>query len=104
GAEELTVVADADMLEHADRDDTVERPGDMAIVLEEEADAIAQSLLGRAAIGDRELLIRKRDPRHVDLGVLGEIEAEAAPARADVEDALAGLEGEFRREMPLLGE
>ena len=35
---------------------------------------------------------------------LGEIEAEPAPARADIEHALAGLDGELGGEVALLGE
>ena len=38
------------------------------------------------------------------MGGLGEIEAEPAPARADVEHALSRLDGELGGEVALLGE
>jgi hypothetical protein len=50
-------VIDADMLEHADRDDAVERPFDIPIVPKEELDPIAEIVGGRAVVGDRALLL-----------------------------------------------
>ena len=55
-AEERIVVADADMLEHADRDDAVELLLHIAIVLQPEVGALAQALLRRALVGDGVLL------------------------------------------------
>ena len=48
GVEKGAVVADADMLEHADRDDAVERPVDLAIVAEKKAHAVGEAALARA--------------------------------------------------------
>ena len=52
------IVADADVLEHSDRDDAIERSGDLAIVPEEKADALAEALLGGATVGHGKLLVR----------------------------------------------
>ena len=60
-AEELVIEADPDMLEHADRDDAVERAGHVAVVLQPEFDARRQSLLRRARARRRQLLLRQRD-------------------------------------------
>ena len=60
-AEERLVMIDADMLEHADRDDAVERPVDVAVVLQLEAGAVDETFLRRAAVGDAVLLLRQRD-------------------------------------------
>ncbi len=86
-AEEGAVVIDADMLEHADRHDAVERSRHVAIVLQIETRARAQALFGRALIGDGVLFLRQRHAGHVGAGQFREIEPEPAPAAADVENA-----------------
>ncbi len=43
GVEEGSEVPDADVLEHADRDDAIERPFDVAVILQQEADAILRA-------------------------------------------------------------
>ena len=53
---------------------------------------------------DRELLLRQRDAGDLDVAVLGEIEAEPAPAGADVEHPLSRLERELGGDVALLGE
>ena len=50
------------------------------------------------------LLVDSVTPVTSHVGELGEIEAEPAPAGADVEHALAGLDGELGGEVALLGE
>ena len=50
------------------------------------------------------LLLRQRHAGDVDAAAVGEVEAEAAPARTDVEHLHAGLKGELGGEVPLLGE
>ncbi len=80
-------MADADMLEHADRDDAVERTGHVAVVLQVEARALGEALLGGALVGDGVLLLRQGDAGDVGAGRLGEIQAEPAPAAADIEHA-----------------
>ena len=103
-AEERVVMIDADMLEHADRDDAVERSVDVAIVLQIEPGLVAQPLFRRALVGDVVLLLRQRDAGHVGAGHFGEIEPKPAPAAADIEHALSGLQQQLGGEVPLLGE
>ena len=64
------------------------RPVDLAVVLELEVHRRGQALPGRALVGDLELLAAERDAGDVAVGGLGEVQAEPAPARADVEHAL----------------
>ena len=92
------------MLEHADRDDAVELPSHLAIVLELEVHSAAEALLGGALVRDLELLGAERHAGDVAVGELGEVEPEPAPARADIEHALAGLDGELGGKVALLGE
>ena len=47
---------------------------------------------------------RQRDAEHVGLEALGEIEPEPAPARADVEHVVAGLDAQLGGDVALLGE
>ena len=65
---------------------------------------LGQSLLARARARERKLLLRKRDAGDAPAAELGEIERKPAPAAADVEHALSGVDQKLRREMPLLGE
>ncbi len=102
--EELAIVADADMLEHADRNDAVVAGREMAVVLEQEPRPVGDALLAGARVRDLVLLFRQRHAGDVDIGMIGEIEREPAPARADVEQLLARRERQLGGEMPLLGE
>ena len=97
-------MADANMLEHADRDDAVERLRHVAIVLQTEVDLVVQSLFGRALARARVLLLRERDAGDVRAAELGQIERKPAPAAADVEHALVPRDEQLGREMTLLGE
>ena len=101
-AEELLVLEHADMLEHADRDDPVEAAGLLAIVAQLEPHPVGQPAAPRALAADLELMPRERDAEHLARAGLGEIEREPAPARADVEHALAGAQQQLGREMALL--
>ncbi len=96
-------MVDADMLEHADRDDAVEALVEFAIVLQVEMDAVLQTLRMGAVGGDAVLFGRQRDALHVDVEGLRQIEAEPAPAGADVEHRLAGLQPELGGDVALLG-
>jgi hypothetical protein len=95
-------MADPDMFEHAHRDDAVERTLYLAVVLQEEADTVAEAVLGRPAVGNRMLLFRERHPDYVDTGAFGQIETEASPAGADVEHTLARLKRKLGGKVPLL--
>ena len=55
--EELVVPADADVLEHADRDDAVEGLADIAIVLQPKFDPVGETHLAGAIGRDGELLL-----------------------------------------------
>ena len=51
---------------------------------------------------DLELVLRQRDPEHVDAGDLVQIQRHPAPAAADVEHALPRLQVELGGDMRLL--
>ncbi len=74
------VEIDADMLEHADRHDAVERTWDVAIVLKQELGRLRQILLGGAGIRRLQLFCRERDAGDVSAGHFRQIQAKAAPA------------------------
>ena len=90
------------MLEHADRDDPIEGPGLLAIVAQLEPHPVGQAALPGALARDLELMVRERDAEHLARAGFRQIEREPAPARADVEHALAGAEQQLGREMALL--
>src|ERR1044071_1113666 len=83
--EERVVVIYSDMLEHSNRYDTVERAGDIAIVLQPEARSLIEPLFDCAFVGDRVLLFRERDTGHIGAANFGEIDTEPAPAAADIQ-------------------
>jgi hypothetical protein len=86
GLEEGRVGAQADVLEHADRDDAVEGSACVAVVLELEADAAREAPLSGAEARARHLLLGEADAGDaLDPRDVGEVEREPAPARADVE-------------------
>ena len=103
-AEELGIVPDAHMLEHADRDDAVELLVEIAVVEEAELGVTGDAALGGALGRELVLLLREGDAGDAGAAGLGQVEAEAAPARADVEHLHAGLDVELRRQVALLGE
>ena len=86
----------ADVLDHADRGDGVERlAGELAVVDDAEVGAVRDpGLLGAAARG-LDLRRRQRDAGDVDAVALGGVDGERAPAAADVEHVLAPLEAEL---------
>ena len=96
-------MVDADMLEHADRHDAVETLGNVAVVLDLEMHMVVEALGLRALGRDRMLFGRERHAEHLGLEGLGEVEPEPAPARADVEHALARLHLQLGGDMALLG-
>src|SRR5216684_590786 len=97
-------MGDADMLEHADRNDAVVPAGFPAIVEQLEAHLVGNAAFERAAARHGMLLLGQGDAGHVDTELLAEKEAHAAPTRADVEHALAGLQQELGRDVALLVE
>ena len=97
----------ADVLDHADRGDRVEAlAGQLAPVLHADVDAVGDAGLLGARAGALGLRRRQRDAGDVDAVVDRGVHGEAAPAAADVEQALAGLEAELgahELELGLLG-
>ena len=92
------------MLEHADRDDAVVAARLLAIVEQLEAHAVGHAAFQGAAARDGVLFLGEGDARHVDAELLGEEQAHAAPARADVQDLLAGLQQHLGGDVLLLVE
>jgi hypothetical protein len=90
------------MLEHADRNDAVERAFDIPVVDQFEAHTVRDPGLGGAAARDLELLFRQCDAEHVHIGDAFEVQRHAAPAAADVEHGLPRLQGQFRSDVRLL--
>jgi hypothetical protein len=102
--EKSVVEADADMLEHPDRDDTVEGALDIPVVGEPEIDLGSEPAFAGPRLRRLELLARQGDPGHLRAAELGEIVRKTAPPGADVEDAVAGAGAELRRQMSFFGE
>ena len=92
------------MLEHADRDDPVERPLDVAIVDQLELDPVRHPRRLGPLPSDRQLLLRQGDPEHVDVRDAVQIQSQAAPAAAEIEHPLARLQQQLRGDMRLLVE
>ena len=72
-------MANADMLEHADRDDAIKRPCNVTIVLQQKTGAVVQALFGRALVGDCMLLLRQGDAGDIGAAKLGEVKAASPP-------------------------
>ena len=102
--EEILEMNDADVLEHADRNDAIVAPRLLAIIPQVEADAVREPGGGGALGRELVLLDGKGKAGDLDIAFLGEIEREPAPAAADIEDALSGLEQQLGGEMALLVE
>ncbi|MCY1494377.1 hypothetical protein D9M68_282430 [compost metagenome] len=103
--EEISVIADADMLEHADGDDAVELPVlKGAVVLQFEADTIGKPAPGGTITGNLQLLLAERDARDFDSGGFGQIHSHPAPAGTDLQHLLPRLQQKLRGDVPLLGE
>ena len=102
GGEILVIAIDADMLEHADRDDAVEGLVDVAIILQPKFDAVGKIRLPGALGCDGELLTGQGDAGDLRSGDAGEIERHAAETAADVERGRAVLRQKLGGDVPLL--
>ena len=71
--EELSIMLDPDMFEHADRNDPVVRAGFLAIVLQAEAHAVGQRLFSGAFRRYLLLLDREGHSRDVGARFLGDV-------------------------------
>ena len=87
------------MLEHADRDDAVERALHVAIIDQLEFHMIGDACLLRALPRHGQLLLRQRDADDIDAAFLVQIERHAAPAATNVQHLHARLEMQFGRDM-----
>ena len=86
----------ADVLDHPDARDGVEAViGEVAIVGYPDLDQVADPGFPRPLGGELGLRRRKGDPERRDAVLAGGVDHEAAPAAADVEHPLAGLELQF---------
>src|SRR5215204_1509036 len=93
---------DSDVLEHADRHDTVEPFRNVAVVLQAELRR-RHSLLFRAGPRGRKLFLRKGDASHLRAADLSQVNREPAPSRADVEQPDTAFDQKLGRKMSLLG-
>src|SRR3546814_10555968 len=82
--EEAAVIVPADMLEHAHRDDPVERAVERAIVDLFEPHPIRNPCFLCPPPCDRELFVGERDAEHIDIGNTVQIERHTAPAAAEI--------------------
>ena len=102
GGEKFVVAADADMFEHADRDDAVEGFMNVAVVLKPKFDPVGQACLTGSIGRDGELLAGQSDAGHLGSCDPGEIEPHAAKTAADVERRRAVLRQELGGDVALL--
>ncbi|MCY1366784.1 hypothetical protein D9M69_536900 [compost metagenome] len=98
-------VGRAHVLEHAHRRDLVERlrVGQLAVVAQLHAHAALQAFFLDEPLHVRVLVLRQGDARGVHAVVLGRPHQQRAPARADVQVALAGLQHELAADVVELG-
>src|SRR5829696_6117760 len=93
----------ADVLDHPDRRDRVEvLAGELAVVLDADLDLVGDTRLLHLLARELSLVLGQRDPYRFDAVALRRVDDEAAPAAADVENALAGAQFELcTDELPL---
>ncbi|MCY1171295.1 hypothetical protein D9M73_114000 [compost metagenome] len=92
----------ADMLEHADRHDPVERALHLAIIDQLEGDHVRHARRRRALPRHLQLFFRKRHAQYLGTRHLVQVQRHATPAATDVEHGHAGLQREFGRDMRFL--
>ena len=77
------------MLEHADRNDTIERFIHIPIISQLEADSICEPHCFGPFHGDPMLLLGQRDAEHLDIRNAREVKPHATPATTDIKHFLA---------------
>src|SRR5262249_52733770 len=102
--EERIIETDADMLEHADRNNAVEGAGNVAIIQCMEGCGTFQLAFLGALARNCKLLLRKRDAGGPGAADLRDIERKPTPAAADVKKPMSVFEEQLCGEVPLLGE
>jgi hypothetical protein len=102
--EEQVVMGKAHMFEHADRDDAVEAPIELAVIAKPEIGCSRKAEFRGAGTRDAKLRLRKRDAGYARAAEARQINRHPAKATADIKDALARLDQKFRRDMAFFGE
>ncbi len=103
--EKRPIITDANMLEHADRDDTIERAVHGAIVEQLERNTVLQSLGSGARRRFLKLLGRQRDAGHARAVVPCQRQGEPTPAASDIQHReIRTTETELGSDVPLLGD
>ena len=102
--EKYFVVIDSDMLEHADRDDSVIAPVLLAVVAQVEPDAIGEPRGRGEARRHLMLLDGEGETGHVGAALDCQVKSKTAPARADIKHPLAWANQQLCRNMPFLVE
>ena len=98
------MLTDADVLDHADRGDRVERLArDLAVVHDADVDLVGHARRGGALARELRLRLAQRDPGDVHAVLARGVQRERAPAAADVEHPLARLQRELRADEVELG-
>ena len=101
--EKRPIVTDTNMLEHADRDDTIKRAMHGAIVEQLERNTVLQSFGGGARRRFLKLLGRQRDAGHARAVVPCQRQREPAPAASDIQHReIRTIETELGGDVPLL--
>jgi hypothetical protein len=88
---EAWIVRRAEMLDQPNVNDAFERSRHVAIIGKGEAHPICYAFGLCVLLAERDLIRRESDAEHVDVVMTVEVEREAAPAAADIEDPHAGL-------------
>ncbi len=83
-------------LDHLDGNQLVESSFEIAVVLEQQRDAVLQTLFLDAPLGIGELLVRQRRGGHPAAMVDRGIQRHAAPAGTDLQQMIVGLQIELR--------
>ena len=103
GLEEGRVVVDADVFEHAHRDDAIDRRSPVAVVQQLEANAVLQALTRGTFPCDLELLHRKCQPCHLRVVLARQVQRHPAPAAPDVQHVQAvAVQLQLGRDVSLL--
>src|SRR5690606_5513279 len=94
----------ADVLEHPDAHDLVERrPAEIAIVEQLEADSVLQPCFANPLPTQLQLRAAERYSHALHAVALGGVDQHSSPSAADVEQPLSGLEPELAADQLELG-
>ena len=93
-AEELVEVPPADGLDHLDRDEAVVAAAQVAVVLEQHGDPVLEPGFGDPALASSSCSRGDRRRRHPAAVLAGRVDRQAAPARADLQQVVAGTEAQ----------